>query len=102
MVEEKGSTFFGPNPQVVRAVCGMWDVHFQLIGSMERDRNAGDNTVFSGSEGRSCICIPRKTTRSLQQTIVRFPVEEALLAPVVSVVCFVVHDEFVVHKVEAV
>lgn len=69
---------------------------------MERDRNAGDNTVFSGSEGRSCICIPRKTTRSLQQTIVRFPVEEALLAPVVSVVCFVVHDEFVVHKVEAV
>lgn len=60
-----------------------------------------------GSEGQSCICIPHKhfsseTTRSLQQAIVRFPAEAALLTPVVSVVCLVVHDEFVVHKVEAV
>lgn len=31
-----------------------------------------------------------------------FLFEVALLAPVVSVVCLVVHDEFVVHKVEAV
>lgn len=41
-------------------------------------------------------------TQSLQQTMVRFPAEAALLASVVSVVRLVVHDEFVIHKVEAV
>lgn len=99
---------FWPNSQVVRAVCGMQELHrrngyFQLGGIIM----LVTTLCVVGSEGQSCICIPHKhfsseTTRSLQQAIVRFPAEAALLTPVVSVVRLVVHDEFVVHKVEAV
>lgn len=46
-----------------------------------------------------CDLVVRSTAHTYIHTFIS---PSALLTPVVGIVCFVVHDEFVVHEIEAV